>query len=253
MKRLLLQAAVITIAISAYIAAPFVTAWSIREAVRNGDSAYLENAIDWPGVRETLKPTLSRIALGMPDPEVQPNATPGLWQRFKAYMGEGAINRTIDGYITPEGLPKLFAARKAYREYVSHEPDEAKTLPITERIKRAWSRVKRAEFTSLTSFEVDMADKWDANRIYLGKLELTGLGWQLKELRVKFLTTAENAASKFVETGRAVGRGIAGTGFISAAEAAPLSDTYQSAIAQPKTGFLARAKNAARLAWRGDR
>ena len=255
MKRLLFKAMIISLALAAYVAAPFVTAWSIREAVRNGDSAYLERAIDWPGVRETLKPTLSRIALGMPDPETQPAFKPGLWQRFKSYMGEGAINRTIDGYITPEGLPKLFSVRKAYREYVSHEPDEAKTLTIAERIQKAWSRVKRAEFTSLTSFEVDMADRWDENRIYLGKLELTNFGWQLKELRVKFLTTAQSAVVKFAETGRTLGRGIAGGGFISSAEAAPLAKVHsrRDPIADAMPGFFARAKSAARLGGSDER
>ena len=141
-------------------------------------------------MRETLKPTLGRIALNMPAAETQPDVKPGLWQRMKAYWGKGAVDRAIDSYITPEGLPQLFALRKAYRDYTGAE-DEAKTLPITERMKRAWSRVKRAEFTSLTTFEMDMADKHDENRIYLGKLELTSTGWMLKELRIKMLTTAD--------------------------------------------------------------
>jgi hypothetical protein len=248
MKRLLFKAALVVLAITAYIAAPFTTAWSIREAVRNGDSAYLERAIDWPGVRETLKPTLSQFAFDMPDPVSQPNVKPSMWQRFKAYWGAGAMNRAIDGYITPEGLPKLFAMRKAYRDYTG-AVDESKTLAITERIKRAWARVKRAEFTSLTTFEVDMADKHDENRIYLGKLELTGTGWLLKELRIKYLTTADLMPQQFLSALRGTGIRATGrswsTGFISRAEAAP-------AVEQPK-GFFARAKLAARGALRGDR
>ncbi|MBS0250946.1 MAG: DUF2939 domain-containing protein, partial [Proteobacteria bacterium] len=46
-----------------YVGSPFVTAWSIREAVRNGDSDYLAAAIEWPSVRETLKPAIAQIAL----------------------------------------------------------------------------------------------------------------------------------------------------------------------------------------------
>ena len=201
MKSLLLKASLIIMVIGGYLASPFVTAWSIREAVRNGNTAYLERAIDWPSVRETLKPTLGQIALSLPDPEQQPVTSSGLWQRFKAYVGQSALDKVVDSYITPEGLPQLFAWRKTYRENVSHEPDEAKLYGIQERIARAWDRVKRAEFTSLTNFEMDMADKHDPNRIYLGKLELTGLGWKLKELRVKFLTSAQDAVSRFAGTG----------------------------------------------------
>lgn len=205
--------------IAGYIAAPFATAWSIREAVRNGDSAYLEHRIDWPSVRATLAPTIGRIALNIPDPETAPITHPGMWQRFKTYWGQGAVNRAIDSYITPEGLPQLFTARKAYRDYIAGQPDESK-IDISERMRRAWARVKRAEFTSLTTFEIDMVDKHDPDRVYLGKLAVDGFGWKLKELRVKILTTAGNAGGtivKFAETkAGAVGRGIvAGRGVMS--------------------------------------
>ena len=39
----------------AYIATPFVAAWSIREAMQNGNSDYLEHKIEWDRVRETLR------------------------------------------------------------------------------------------------------------------------------------------------------------------------------------------------------
>ena len=181
MKRLLLKAGILSVAFIAYIAAPIVTAWSIREAARNGDSAYLERAIDWPSVRETLKPSLSRLALNLPEPERGLEAQLGLWQRLKSYWGAGAVSSAIDGYMTPEGLPQLFAMRKAYRDYTG-TVEETAALPILERMKRFWSRVKRAEFTGLTTFEVDMADKHDTNRIYLAKLDLTASGWMLKEI-----------------------------------------------------------------------
>lgn len=187
MKRLLLKVSLLCLLIAAYVASPFATAWNIREAVRNGNAAYLHTAIDWPSVRETLKPTLSRLALNMPlEGEEHAGNKPGLWQRMKAYWGQGAVNRAIDSYVTPEGLPQLFALRKNYRD-VTGAVDDSKTLPLTERMTRAWARVKRAEFTSFTTFEMDMADKQDESRLYLGKLELTGMGWKLKELRIKSL------------------------------------------------------------------
>lgn len=214
MKLLTLKASLVVLAIAAYIGSPFYTAWSIREAVRNGDSAYLEHRIDWPGVRATLAPAISQIAFDLPAGEIAPQQTPGLWKRFKAYIGQGAVTRAIDSYVTPEGLPKLFAARRAYRDYVAGQPDNSKIAP-SERFKRAWSRVKRAEFTTLTTFEIDMVDKHDPERMYLGKLALDGFGWKLKELRVKMLTTAaHDRAVKFA------GNEDAGSSFIAKARAA---------------------------------
>lgn len=214
MKALMFKASLAVLAIMAYIGSPFYTAWSIREAVRNGDSAYLEHRIDWPGVRASLAPTISQIAFDMPGAETAPQQKPGLWKRFKAYIGQGAVNRAIESYVTPEGLPQLFAARKAYRDYVAGQPDDSK-IAVTERIKRAWSRVKRAEFTSFTTFEIDMADKHDPERIYLGKLALEGFGWKLKELRVKMLTTAAHDRAV-----RFAGNDGAGEGFLAKAKAA---------------------------------
>ena len=224
MKRLLFQASLVILIVAGYVAAPFVTAWSIREAVRNGDAAYLEHRIDWPSVRTTLAPTIGRIALNLPDSDTESLTKPGMWQRFKAYWGQGAVNRAIDGYITPEGLPKLFAARKAYRKYISGEPDDSK-IAISERIRRAWARVKRAEFITLTEFEIDMVDKHDPDRLYLGKLVIDGFGWKLKELRVKMLTTAEGTISKFAETS---------------------GETVEESFGQVPPGFWSRAKAAAR-------
>ena len=254
MKRLIFKALLVLLVAGVYIASPFITAWSIREAVRDGNSDYLARVIDWPGVRETLKPQLSRIALDLPDPSAAPITKPGLWQRFKAYWGQGAVNRAIDGYITPEGLPQLFTARKLYRDYISGQPEESK-LPVIERMKKAWARVKRAEFTSLTTFEIDMADKHDESRVYLGKLHLTGSGWMLKELRIRFETTADASVKKLSSAPIVQARRGWSPSFITPAEAAPLDADSETAYdARPaKLSFWAKAKAAARSAYRGDR
>ncbi len=263
MKRLLFKFALLALVISAYVGSPFVAAWQIREAVRNGDASYLQTAIDWPSVRETLKPTLSRLALNLPLDETQPAPKPGMWQRMKAYWGKGAVDRAIESYVTPEGLPQLFALRKGYRD-VTGAIDESKTLAITERMKRAWARVKRAEFTSFTTFEMDMTDKQDETRLYLGKLELTGRGWMLKELRIKSLTTADGstagpATADPVEAQPLLTQPQAnlapmsakrGWGFISRAEAAE----FGPAFGERKPSLWQRAKAFARgETIRGDR
>ncbi len=199
MKSLFVVLGLALLSATIYAGSPFVTAWGIREAVRNGNSDYLASAIEWGSVRETLKPTIAQVALNLPDPDRDPTASKSFWARFKAYWGQGAVDSLVDKYVTPEGLPKLFALRKSYRTFVANDADEAAKLPITERIERAWARVKRAEFTSLTSFEIDMEDKYDPTRLYLGKFELRPVGWKLTELRVKFLTTAKNAIQKFAD------------------------------------------------------
>lgn len=195
-KPLWIAVVIFALAVVGYISAPFLTAWNIREAVRNGNSAYLTTAIEWPSVRETLKPSIARIALDLPNAEQTEPTNPSLWQRAKAYWGRGAIDSLVDSYVTPEGLPQLFTVQKTYRDYVSGD-DGTNALPILERVSRAWARVKRAEFTGFATFEIDMADKNDETRIYLGKLELTRVGWKLAELRVEFLKPAATTMQNF--------------------------------------------------------
>ncbi len=177
----------LVVAPAGYIAYPLVTAWSIREAVRNGDSAYLAQKIDFPSVRETLRGSMHRVALDMPDPATTtgaPSPTPGVWTRVKSYLGRAAVNRFVNTHITPEGLPRLYEYRQAYRTNISGEVDE-RTLPRRQRIKRFWKRLVRAEFKSLTAFEVELLDRYDPTRRHIGLLEFERFEWRLTELRIK--------------------------------------------------------------------
>ncbi|MBX9684852.1 MAG: DUF2939 domain-containing protein [Hyphomicrobium sp.] len=235
MTKLLLKIAVMATLAAIYVAAPFMTAWSIREAVRNGDTAYLERAIDWPSIRLTLTPSLTQLAVSGTDSEdahANDQNPPSLWQRLKTYVSQGAVASAVETSITPEGLTRLFTLRKAYRQYVSGDPDDA-NLAVTERMRRAWARVKRAEFTSLTRFEVDMTDKLDETRMYLAKLELTGVGWIMKELRVQNVQA--------VNGGTAAHRFFDPTPRLPATQLAPTTSIDGgTASTQRQAGFFAR-------------
>ncbi|AHB48571.1 hypothetical protein W911_09515 [Hyphomicrobium nitrativorans NL23] len=175
-----------------YIASPFVGAWFLREAIRNGDTAYLAERIEWQTVRETLRGSLMEFATG-PVPVASGDTAVtqrGLWQRIKAGLGRRAIDGMVDAYITPEGLPQLFNVRQFYRESVSGQAAADAALPWPERARLFWSRVKRAEFHSPTEFEIEMADRNDPTRHYVGLMKLRGLSWKLTELRVRKIREA---------------------------------------------------------------
>ncbi len=77
MRRIFYTASAAFLIAVAYIATPFVAAWSIREAMQNGNSDYLERKIEWDSVRTTLRESLTQVALGTPDPgTVQAEAPP---------------------------------------------------------------------------------------------------------------------------------------------------------------------------------
>jgi len=186
MKRILAGVFALVLLAAGFVASPFVTAWLIREAVKSGDSEYLESKIEWPRVRATMKASLGRMA-DLPEyADVGgTEAKPGLWKRFKNYLGRNAVENFVESYVTPEGLPELFSYRKAYRRTVLGDATDPSTLPFHERVSHFWHRVKRAEFKSPTLFEIVMADSHDPNRLIVSLFELHGFEWRLMELHIK--------------------------------------------------------------------
>lgn len=196
MKKLVLAAAAFVSLAAAFIASPFVTVWHIREAIRSGDAAYLDHKIEWPTVRETLRASLADYALG-PTPVSAPGAPaaqPGFWKRIKNILGRRAVENMVASYVTPEGLPQLFGMRQFYRENVSGEAAAHAATPWHERAAGFWSRIKRAVFHSASRFEIEIADRNDPTRHYIGLLELRGIEWKLVELRLR--TVAASASGR---------------------------------------------------------
>ena len=192
LRRLLWVGTLSAVLAGAYVAAPFLTAWTIREAIKGNDSTYLEGKIEWTSVRTTLKESLGKFAFNVAGEMSEAPAKPGLWQRIKSYVGRGAVEKFVDTTVTPTGMAGLFKMRKVYNETLTSEVGQA-TPPVWERMRRVWSRVIRAEFARLDRFELDMIDKAAPERTINCVLELRGFEWKMTELRVKPTAPAKAA------------------------------------------------------------
>jgi Protein of unknown function (DUF2939) len=185
MRRLLLVAGLV-MATAGYIAWPLHTAWSIREAVKSGDSAYLARHFEWTPVKATLKESMADLVLGPIDASLEGKPQrQGLWASFKTYYGRNMVDGLVERYATPAGLPTLFSYGRNVRVNVlgRQDPDDGLLLP--QRVANAWSRVERASFITPTRFEIDMRDKFEPDRIYYGVLVLKDWRWKVIELRVR--------------------------------------------------------------------
>ncbi len=192
-RRLLLVCAVLGMLAGGYVATPFMTAWTIREAIKAGDSDYLEGKIEWTSVRATLKESLGKFAFSASGEMNEAPATPTVWQRIKSYVGQGALDKFVDTTVTPTGMSGLLGIRKTYQTRIAGE-DTAARPPIWVRMRKVWSRVTRAEFASLDRFEMDMIDKAAPERTIACVLERRGLWWKMTELRVKSTDQSKLAA-----------------------------------------------------------
>ena len=176
-----------------YVASPFVAMWNLREAIKSNDTAAIDSRVVWPSVRESLKASLAKEANLLPFAEAAGGQVrPTLWQRIKGTFGASMLDRFIETYVTPEGLPKLFDYRRTWNESIKGEvPESASRL---ERARLIWSRVKRAEFQSLTRLEIEMVDRKVADRRIISVMELDAFTWKLTHLRIVTIAASERLA-----------------------------------------------------------
>ena len=185
MGRVIAAVLVLMLAAGSYAASPFVAAWNLREAIKSADTATLERKVLWDSVRASLRQSLASNAKLLPEiNEVGERIRPTMWQRVKAAFGQSMLDRFVESYVTPEGLPKLFRYRKSWNGTVKAEADDEEGLDFLERTKAFYSRLHRAEFTSPGRIEIEMTDKFSPERRYVSVFELVGMEWKLAQLRI---------------------------------------------------------------------
>ena len=168
-----------------YAASPFVAAWNLREAIKAGDTVTIERKVIWASVRTSLRASIAGNSQLLPEAaEAGERIRPSVWQRVKVAFGQSMLDRFIESYVTPEGLPKLFRYRKSWNGTVKREVDDEDQGSFSERAKVFYSRLVRAEFKSLTRIEIEMSDKMAKDRRYITIMELHGTDWKLAELRI---------------------------------------------------------------------
>jgi len=198
-----LRAALWLLPFALYAASPFVTAWTLKEAITGGNVAVIDALVEWGSVRVTLRKSLtsaafdrpmefrlaptSSVAAGPvgPGPVAPGPVASGWWERFKTYVGTAAVDRLVDRYANAEGLPTLVAYGQAYKRYVASVEDTPRTLAtLPRRVSAFWSRLLHVEFVTPIAFEIEMADKFDPMRRFTGLFEFRELRWKLTELYV---------------------------------------------------------------------
>lgn len=169
-----------------YVASPFRAAYLLRQAVEQGDQPALDERVDWEPVRASLKASLHRNAQLLTEVNAAGEAIqPTLWQRIKALFGATLVDRFVESYVTPEGLPKLFTYHRSVSQRLKGKSAEAQPAQdAVARLKAFYARIKRAEFQSLTAIEFEIADEDDPARSYASLFRLSGGTWKLTGLRI---------------------------------------------------------------------
>lgn len=185
MGRIFAAVFLLLVAAAGFVVSPFVAAWNLREAIKSADTSTIERKVVWDSVRASLRASIASNSALLPEAsEAGERVRPTLWQRVKAAFGQSMLDRFIESYVTPEGLPKLFRYRKTWNGTVKGETDDEDKLEFFERAKAFYRRLSRAEFKSPTRIEIEMTDKFQPDRRYVSVMELHGFEWKLAELRI---------------------------------------------------------------------
>lgn len=105
----------------AYVGSPYLAANDIKNAAISGDADQLEDKVDFPAVRESLKSQVSTALTQKmnTDPSMKDNPFAGL----AMVMIPAIVDKTVDAYVTSDGLSALVRGAK---------PAEAKAAPSSE-------------------------------------------------------------------------------------------------------------------------
>ena len=120
---------------------------------------------------------------------------PGLWERLKSAAAPLVADPLIDRYVTAEGAPRIWAWRQSWRQKV--RPAVGLAEPATllsgtwlgetglDRALSLAGRVDRFQFRSPARLEMELRDRYVADRQWHAVLELRDYAWTLTEVRLK--------------------------------------------------------------------
>lgn len=199
-KLLSCAAALAVIALAgAYVASPLLSAYKLRVAMRAGDAKTIEQMVEWQSLRASIRSTVASSAKLLPVAKwVGRSVRPTLWQRVRSVFGHSMLDRFVENYITPEGLPKLYQAKTRWHERFKKQkrPTVVQAGIVPEQMLRTWRRINRAEFKSPFRFILEIQDRHVATRLIrstfrLSRISFSGFEWKLTEISIRHLNPAK--------------------------------------------------------------
>jgi hypothetical protein len=170
-----------TLVTVAYLALPFLTALQLKRAIRTGDVATVERAVDWPSVRASLRDSLSEQMPGETSRRFGRIPILGkIADKISARYGASLIDKMVASYGTAEGLVEL----ASWKQELDVRRGIVKPKHLGGIAAEFAQRLRRVSFTSLTRLEVELADRTEPLRRFVGAMELREEGWKLTEVRI---------------------------------------------------------------------
>ncbi len=190
-RRSLIAVALVLAAVVGYGASALVGAWQVREAMRTGDIATLQERVDWAGVRRSLKSSIGETREVLAEiSEAAGAPKPSLWKRFKAAALPFVSDPLIDRYVTAEAAPKLYSWRQSWRNRVRTGDPEAESGGTAlfggtsfGRALRVAGKIQRLSLVSPGRIEIVIGDTFPKRRQWFIAMEMRAMRWTMTEIR----------------------------------------------------------------------
>lgn len=172
-----LAAAAIAVFAIAWAAAPVFAAQALIRAAKAGDADRIEQLVDFPALRESLKDELTaELAAHMRrDPRMADSTLGGLGMMLAPMLLSGAIDATV----TPEVVAQMVTTAEAPDPTVRDEPEPGDASDGDD-IHQAWG------YRDLNAFAVTLTDRDHPDQRLALILERRGLfEWQLAAVDIQ--------------------------------------------------------------------
>lgn len=170
-----------------YALSPFQAFAALAAAARVGDSARLEQLVDFPAVREGLKEQLNaRLSNAL---DTDRALSKGPFGALGALLGPTVVDQVVDAAVTPEGVAAIVRSGKAPLsdvtpgktalpppEAAAPPPPAAEAAPPKSKTRFAYTDLNHVRATTLSN---------DSDRTPLTwVLERRGIGWKLVRIEL---------------------------------------------------------------------
>lgn len=158
------------LAVVYFAAAPYLTAYRMKTAADDGDSAAVSRHVDFEAVRDSLRIQLQ----GRVGEEVEARAGDNpLAAAVGGVLGRAAVDRSIDAYVTPDGVAALMRGE-----------DPSPGGPIGGVMAERLEDVEvSAGYRGVSSFAIVLADPASGREADF-ILTRRGLGWKLTAIQL---------------------------------------------------------------------
>lgn len=165
---------ILLIAIVAYLyASPYLVLNQMKSAAQQGDSDKLNQYIDYPSVRQSLKDQLNAYMLKELKQEKNNE-----FAKFGSMLATSMTDTLLDTVITPKGVGLMLQGKNLNPSHMS-----TTTVDPSEKIEKAKNDVEyKMYYSSFNRFVVNVKNTERHNQRVQVVMQRDGLSWQVKQL-----------------------------------------------------------------------